>query len=243
MCVCVVWLKNLKQGGVRVPALVVAPDRIENPGVRLSGPIHSVDWFTTLLALACGKGHYETTFQDSENISDFISGERYQETFKRRAIDGMNVWPYISQKIPFSPRSEVLINIDNKVFGVGMGNHSAIIVKNKYKYFSGDPGFVQGLNCNWGDGHAPPLSTPQQFCPFPLNGNREALIDLEADVGETTNIIDDHPKIAKYARERVAHFQKKSVDFLYTTEADPNSNPDLHDGWWTVWDFPGGEQN
>jgi len=230
---------SLLEGGVRVPAFVVAPNRIKNTGVRLSGPIHSVDWFTTLLALASGKELSQTTYKDSGNISDLILGERYQKTFLSRTVDGVNVWPYIAQEIPLSPREDVLINIDNDSFQVVLGNHASIIVKHKYKYFKGDPGFSVALNCNWGDGHSEPLGTFDQFCTFPLNGDQEALIDLEADVGETTNVIDQYPEIAQYARERVAHFQTEYVDSIFSFTADPESNPDLHDGWWNVWDFEG----
>jgi arylsulfatase A-like enzyme len=91
---------SLYEGGTRVPALVSWPGQIR-AGSTVDGMIHVVDMFPTLLGLAGGS----------------------QATGK--PLDGMNVWPTISEGRP-SPRTEVVYNIEVFRAGIRQGDWKLI---------------------------------------------------------------------------------------------------------------------
>ena len=77
---------SLYEGGTRVCALANWPGHIQ-AGTTVDGMIHAVDWYPTLIGLAGG------------------------ETGKAKPLDGMNVWPTLSEGKP-SPRTEIVYNIE-----------------------------------------------------------------------------------------------------------------------------------
>lgn len=77
---------SLYEGGTRVCALANWPGHIK-PGTTVNGMIHAVDWYPTLIGLAGG------------------------QTTKAKPLDGMNVWPTISDGQP-SPRTELVYNVE-----------------------------------------------------------------------------------------------------------------------------------
>lgn len=77
---------SLYEGGTRVCALANWPGHIK-AGSVVDGMIHAVDWYPTLVGLAGG------------------------QTGKAKPLDGMNVWPTISEGKP-SPRSEIVYNVE-----------------------------------------------------------------------------------------------------------------------------------
>lgn len=87
---------SLYEGGTRVPALVNWPGHIK-PGSTVEGMLHVVDMYPTLVALAGGT---------------VAAG---------KPLDGMNVWPAISEGRP-SPRTEVVYNIEAFRAGVRQGD-------------------------------------------------------------------------------------------------------------------------
>jgi arylsulfatase A-like enzyme len=89
----------LYEGGTRVPALANWPGRIK-PG-EVKGIIHVVDMFPTLAGLADAN------------------------TTKGKQLDGINVWPTISEGKP-SPRTEVVYNIEPFRGGVREGDWKLI---------------------------------------------------------------------------------------------------------------------
>jgi arylsulfatase A-like enzyme len=76
---------TLYEGGTRVVALADWPGHIK-PGSVVDQPIHIVDMYPTLLGLAGASVN------------------------KSKTLDGLNVWPVISEGKP-SPRNEVIYNI------------------------------------------------------------------------------------------------------------------------------------
>jgi arylsulfatase A-like enzyme len=77
---------SLYEGGTRVCALVNWPGHVK-AGITVDGMIHAVDWYPTLVALAGGS------------------------TGKAKPLDGMNVWPAMSEGKP-SPRTEIVYNVE-----------------------------------------------------------------------------------------------------------------------------------
>ena len=77
---------SLYEGGTRVAALANWPGHIK-AGSTVDGMIHAVDWYPTLVALAGG------------------------QTGKAKPLDGMNVWPAVSEGQP-SPRTEIVYNVE-----------------------------------------------------------------------------------------------------------------------------------
>ncbi|RMF78078.1 MAG: arylsulfatase, partial [Planctomycetota bacterium] len=71
------------EGGVRAPAIVVWPGQLE-AGRRITEPIHVIDWYPTLVNLAGGS------------------------LDQPRPLDGVDLWPLLSQKTPLPPRDLIL---------------------------------------------------------------------------------------------------------------------------------------
>lgn len=90
---------SLYEGGTRVCALANWPGHIA-PGV-VDQPLHAVDMYPTLLALAGGS------------------------TAKCKPLDGLDVWPTISAGAP-SPRTEIVYNIEPFRGGVRQGDWKLI---------------------------------------------------------------------------------------------------------------------
>ena len=91
---------TLYEGGTRVPALVNWPGRVK-AGTTVDGMIHVVDMYPTLLGLAGGT------------------------TAKCKPLDGMDVWPAISEGQP-SPRTEVVYNVEAVRAGIRQGDWKLI---------------------------------------------------------------------------------------------------------------------
>lgn len=87
---------TLYEGGVRVPALVRWPEHVP-AGAVVKQPLHVVDWYPTLLALA---------------------GASTQQPAQ---VDGVNVWATISAGQP-SPHSEIILNATPIAGAIRVGN-------------------------------------------------------------------------------------------------------------------------
>jgi len=90
---------SLYEGGLRVAAFAVWPDKIQ-PAV-VGEPMHAVDVFPTLLGLAGGK---------------------LEQT---KPLDGLDLWPTISEG-KTSPRKEVLLNVEDFRGGLRIGDWKLI---------------------------------------------------------------------------------------------------------------------
>jgi len=84
------------EGGTRVVTLLNAPGRVK-PGTVVDGPIHIVDMYPTLAALAGAP------------------------TAKGKTLDGLDVWPAIAEGKP-SPRTEVVYGIEAFRAGIRQGD-------------------------------------------------------------------------------------------------------------------------
>ena len=90
---------SLYEGGTRVVALANWPGHIK-AGSTVDRMIHVVDWYPTLAALAGA-------------------------TAKTKPLDGLNVWPTISEGEP-SPRTEIVYNIEPFRGGIRQGDWKLI---------------------------------------------------------------------------------------------------------------------
>jgi len=91
---------SLYEGGTRVPAFVNWPGHIK-PGTVVDGMMHVVDTYPTLIGIAGAS------------------------TAKSKPLDGIDMWPTISQGKP-SPRTEVIYNIEPFRAGVREGDWKLI---------------------------------------------------------------------------------------------------------------------
>ena len=91
---------SLYEGGTRVPGLVNWPGHVK-AGSTVDGVIHVVDMYPTLVSLAGGS------------------------TAKAKPLDGMDVWPTISDGRP-SPRTEVVYNVEIFRAGIRQGDWKLI---------------------------------------------------------------------------------------------------------------------
>ncbi len=86
---------SVYEGGTRVAALASWPGRIKS-GTSIDQPIHVVDMYPTLASLAAAS------------------------VAKQKPLDGVDVWPTISEGKP-SPRREIVYNIEPTVAGIREG--------------------------------------------------------------------------------------------------------------------------
>ncbi|HSP94146.1 MAG TPA: sulfatase/phosphatase domain-containing protein, partial [Thermoanaerobaculia bacterium] len=91
---------SLYEGGTRVAALANWPGHIKAGGT-VDQMIHVVDWYPTLVGLAGG------------------------QTARAKPLDGMNVWPTISEGQP-SPRTEIVYNVEPFRAGIRQGDWKLI---------------------------------------------------------------------------------------------------------------------
>jgi arylsulfatase A-like enzyme len=84
------------EGGCRVAALANWPGRIK-AGVTVDQLLHAVDLYPTFVGLGGGR------------------------TDKAKPLDGLDIWPTISQGKP-SPRTEVVYNLEPSVAGIRQGD-------------------------------------------------------------------------------------------------------------------------
>jgi len=91
---------SLYEGGTRVPAVVNWPGHIK-PGTVITGMMHVVDTYPTLIGLAGAKPD------------------------QNKPLDGLDMWPTISEGKP-SPRTEVIYNIEPFRAGVRKGDWKLI---------------------------------------------------------------------------------------------------------------------
>ncbi|CAC5379761.1 ARSB [Mytilus coruscus] len=102
------------EGGTRASAFVYGSG-LQKPNTVFDGMIHAVDWMPTILS-AAGGGQ--------------VSG-----------IDGVDLWPSISEGVPSSLRSEFIYNLDDSV--VPIVGHAAIRMGD-YKLIEGFAGAYNG---------------------------------------------------------------------------------------------------
>ncbi|VDI46551.1 Hypothetical predicted protein, partial [Mytilus galloprovincialis] len=102
------------EGGTRASAFVYGSG-LQKPYTVFDGMIHAVDWMPTILS-AAGGGQ--------------VSG-----------IDGVDLWPSISEGVPSSLRSEFIYNLDDSL--VPIVGHAAIRMGN-YKLIEGFAGAYNG---------------------------------------------------------------------------------------------------
>ena len=91
---------SLYEGGTRVVALANWPGHVQ-AGSIVNQMIHVTDWYPTLVGLAGG------------------------DTRKAKALDGMNVWPTVSEG-QASPRTEIVYNVEPFRAGIRQGDWKLI---------------------------------------------------------------------------------------------------------------------
>ena len=91
---------TLYEGGVRVAAFATWEGRIP-PRTVVNAPLHAVDWYPTLLALAGGS------------------------TEQALPLDGRDAWPAITERKP-SPHTEILLNAGPRAGAIRVGDWKLI---------------------------------------------------------------------------------------------------------------------
>ncbi|CAC5379758.1 ARSB [Mytilus coruscus] len=185
---------TIYEGGTRASAFVYGLG-LQKPNTVFDGMIHAVDWMPTILS-AAGGGQ--------------VSG-----------IDGLNMWPSISEGVPSSLRSEFIYNLDDSLVPI-MGR--AAIRMGDFKLIEGFAGTYNG----W----------------YPVPENEEdakidepkvdyyQLYNLRDDPNERNNLHTKEHSMLKKMKERLNEYRKYIVPPV-TEKPDPASNPNKYNGYWT----------
>jgi len=208
-------LRGVKQtvweGGVRVPAFVYSELlRPEVRGTENNGLMHVSDWFPTIV-----QGILGATTTDSQ------------------PLDGLNMWPSISQGTP-SPRTEVLINTD------AMDFNSGALIKGQWKLVVGN--FTRDLQIYATDPYVPlPGQTITSPCQNPVNDYDDnfRLYNIFEDPSECVNIADQNPVVLLSMIKRYFELVGEAQFPTYPL-SDPNANPDFYGGYWSPWESDDG---
>ncbi len=104
----VTWFKNEKttnwEGGFRVPAMAMFPDRYNIPKGKIVNDVTShLDWVPTLMAMA-----------GDPNIGDKLKAGTFRSNGKtfRNHLDGYNMWPLWSEQTDTNPREYYIYGTD-----------------------------------------------------------------------------------------------------------------------------------
>jgi len=202
------------EGGVRVPALVaggLVP--LQRRGVKLEGEhayVHISDWFATFLAVArapLAPSHPETD----------ASGTALPPS------DGLDVWPFLSGEVGYSPRVEMPLTMGFHQPPPGPGGGSIIV--GRFKLMLG----TQRPAGHTTRAHAHLVSTntssnrrpPNQAMHCSLVG---CLFDIIADPFEERDLAPaagaTHLSIMARLRERLSHFDASSFQTCWTIRKD-----------------------
>ncbi|XP_072050724.1 arylsulfatase J-like isoform X2 [Amphiura filiformis] len=205
---------TLYEGGVRGVGFIhspLLPDQIK--GTTSHAWIHVTDWFPTILSGLAGA-----------NIN------------MTKPIDGIDVWKAIISNWT-SPRKELLHNIDPISYLEPDLTGRAALRVGDWKLLLGNLcRFRQGYEnfelCAW----YPPLeSNITSIKPKEPRFKKTWLFNIARDPLERHDLAIRRPGIVKRMMKRLRAYNATAVPPWYPP-ADPNSNPEYHDGVWGPWE-------
>ncbi|XP_054713247.1 arylsulfatase B-like [Uloborus diversus] len=209
---------SLWEGGVRGISFIWSP-LLANSGRTSMDLMHITDWLPTLFYAAGG------------NVTEL--GQ----------LDGHNVWNTLSSSLP-SPRTEVLLNIDNikKVSALRVGRYKVVQgttydgawdgwygpsgrnnssnIKSKINSFQ-----KSEINCG------PKPTNASESC---KPAEKPCLFDIQDDPCEYNNIASMKPKILAKLLKTLSKYNKTAVS-PGNKPVDPRSNPKYHNYEWINW--------
>ncbi|XP_072051396.1 arylsulfatase I-like [Amphiura filiformis] len=173
--------------------------------------IHVSDWFPTILGGLAG-GNLNGT----------------------KPLDGYNVWNAIVNGT-FSPRTELLHNIDPLILHVGKSFHRkaafntsirAALRIGDWKLVTGDPGISVWM--------PPPESGLKPILPVEPTDKDVWLFNISADPYEKVDVSDTNPDVVDLILDRMQDYYNTMVPPLWPNP-DPNCDPAKHGGVWGPW--------
>ncbi|OWA53085.1 Arylsulfatase J [Hypsibius exemplaris] len=219
---------NLFEGGVRTVACLWSP-LLKRRGWISNKLFHLTDWLPTLWEAAGG---------DPRNLPD--------------GGDGFSHWRFLQSGAEgSSPRRELLLDVNS-------GNYYGIIVEDQYgtmfKLLGGKGipksslDFVQPEGTTAGDMSWRGYSPAAVKCNFREGVEvtpcvpevADCLFDLTHDPCELNNIAARYPATVQFLQQRIQSYNATALPSV-SKPFDPQSNPNLWDGWWVPWKDPVGE--
>lgn len=208
---------QLWEGGIRVPCFVHG-NILSRKGMICKELIHVSDWFPTLVNLAGG------------NLN------------KNKSLDGFDQWKTISEGKK-SSRQEILHNIDPMSRPVGRRLKSspfdnrimAALRQGDWKLLTGNPGKGQWQKRSIIKFDAEDFEDHGSINLSSFEWQQNIwLFNITADPHEKYDVSQNHPGVIRRMLARLAYYNSSSVPPIYP-DADPNSNPKFHGGYWAPW--------
>ena len=172
---------SIYEGGVRGCAFVNWPGHIP-AGKRSKEPMHTVDWYPTLVKL--GGGSLE----------------------QKNALDGKDVWPMLTQGAP-SPHDAILCVQSPKVAAVRMGDWKLVMNGSDADSEEAPTGSAKAKR----KGKKGSAKSEVDAATIAEFGETLALYNLANDIGEKNNLELVEPERVAAMRARLAEFLKDAV--------------------------------
>ncbi|XP_033732498.1 arylsulfatase J-like [Pecten maximus] len=206
------WKRSLWEGGMHGVGFVHGK-ALQKKGTVSPELMHVTDWYPTLVGLAGG------SLNDTKHL------------------DGFDQWKTISEGAK-SPRETLLHNIDpltkpvgDKLEGSPFDNrYRAALRWRDWKLVTGFPG-----NGSW-----VPVPTTEDINTDDYSNSSQSLknlwlFNIAKDPVERVDLSADYPDMVMKMLTKLQEFNVTSVPCIYPAW-DPNSNPELHGGWWGPWE-------
>ncbi|OWF39966.1 hypothetical protein KP79_PYT04298 [Mizuhopecten yessoensis] len=204
------WKASLWEGGMHGVGFVHGKS-LQKKGSVSTELIHVTDWYPTLVGLAGGS----------------LNGTK--------PLDGFDQWKTISEGAK-SPRDTLLHNIDpltkpvgDKLEGSPFDNrYRAALRVGDWKVITGNPG----------DGRWIPEPTAEIINMNVYTGEPKKnvwLFNIAKDPVERVDLSEDYPDRVMKMLSMLQQLNETAVPCVYPP-VDPNSNPELHGGWWGPWE-------
>ncbi|XP_060064261.1 arylsulfatase B-like [Ylistrum balloti] len=204
------WKGSLWEGGMHGVGFVHGK-ALQKKGKVSSQLIHVTDWYPTLVGLAGGS----------------LNGTK--------PLDGFDQWKTISEGAQ-SPRETLLHNIDPLTKPVGNrlekspfdNRYRAALRWRDWKVITGNPG-----NGSW----VPEPTTEELNVDVDTSNPKQNiwLFNIDKDPLERHDLSPYYPDLVMKMLTKLQQLNVTSVPCVYPRD-DPNSNPELHGGWWGPWE-------
>ncbi|XP_021375281.1 arylsulfatase J-like [Mizuhopecten yessoensis] len=204
------WKASLWEGGMHGVGFVHGK-ALQKKGSVSTQLMHVTDWYPTLVGLAGGS----------------LNGTK--------PLDGFDQWKTISEGAK-SPRETLLHNIDpltkpvgDKLEGSPFDNRFRAALRwRDWKVITGNPG-----NGSW-----VPEPTAENINMDVYTGEPKKnvwLFNIAKDPVERVDLSADYPDMVMKMLTKLQQLNETAVPCVYPP-SDPNSNPQLHGGWWGPWE-------